>query len=567
MGAIDNLAITATNPSDTVTETIYPKSVTISATLNESAVLRFEVHYDVDRFLSETDTDNILQLNSIIEVTRANTIFKGVVFNKTIRSDSNSKWIEFDCIDRIGMLNQAIPSVIVLGTHYSTTNGYETVSDVDIYPLHTDATYNQYGYPDPTDSTLWMPNSGGYHTVSGVLLTGINATDTEIVINSEKSRRFTNAGIVSIGSEWIYYQGANLNAAGFFQLSNCKRACLGTTAAAHSAAALIAQQSPKRISLGQSVAWSMTSHTGDVSQAIVMYDRGCLYFPDGTLTAYPAGTMDYSWNNEDDTATTNSTFFTLESTINRLIGVVAPGWDAIEYAAPKRVVPWVKYSAQTITNMIDGIISETSSHTAIHYGGYGDEPTFVIWHNPADDKIHVLGVAENSPEMGDETILFDPYSFTRRLSLNDVTTNHVATLEDHYNEGGRFASGFGMLTTVAGVPTLSLWAGACGNDDAYAKLASGGFGVNISAARQLGATTNEGARSAAANQVRQSLTNFSRDTYTFRGFPGDIDPTLAARYSIAGDSGYCVGWTWKMVNNAEEIVIELADVNNDRSIA
>jgi hypothetical protein len=227
-------------------------------------------------------------------------LFRGRIHSVTRTLIEGKPAVTIVALDKLQVLNETYSS---FSGYYSFTRrgGATALSAVRLWPGYDyDAavtTSKRTWYPDPA-SDAWLSTTYlDALSYKDTLAANINSSATEIKL-STSNKFFPPSGFVSIDSEWIQYNGYTWNQAdGYWYLNNCRRAepgILGTTAAAHLAAATVYPRIPKRIH--------------DLSSILIEGD------PDTTYTAADAEAIEnanYEPNYEE-----NSFTFNLEDPLN-----------------------------------------------------------------------------------------------------------------------------------------------------------------------------------------------------------------------------------------------------------
>ena len=287
--------------SATAAHRVTPEMVEISGVKNRPGRLEATFLYDWQRFQNEdaangyTAPELPIQQRGYVTYRENDTyLFRGRIHSVTRTLIEGKPAVTIVALDKLQVLNETYSS---FSGYYSFTrrSGATALSAVRLWPGYDyDAavtTSKRTWYPDPA-SDAWLSTTYlDALSYKDTLAANINSSATEIKL-STSNKFFPPSGFVSIDSEWIQYNGYTWNQSdGYWYLNNCRRAepgILGTTAAAHLAAATVYPRIPKRIH--------------DLSSILIEGD------PDTTYTAADAEAVpdaNYTPNYEENSFTFN----------------------------------------------------------------------------------------------------------------------------------------------------------------------------------------------------------------------------------------------------------------------
>lgn len=295
--AIDGLYIEATSPDETYGPTrIYPISANIDIEPNRPSTLTMSFASDWAKHSPESG--NALQTNSYIEVFENDTtIWEGYVLSKTLIESEGERFIEVTCEDPSGKL--ADTDAMLAPTAGDNAAANQQILFARTSPgqqLTTDALSNEdipaigdirYPYFFNTSSDIWLGNN----YVNTTTVQDDPLTDAAEQITCEGSHNgMYPAGLIKIGSEWIWYDGYIEDGSGNWIMQNCVRGVLGTTAAAHAQDTVIYQQVAKKFHPNYPMIVEGQRNGGS-------HDDQWDILPEGSYTAQPEeGRIDFNGN-------------------------------------------------------------------------------------------------------------------------------------------------------------------------------------------------------------------------------------------------------------------------------
>lgn len=246
--APDNLAVSAV---------LVPRTVQISNTLNEGAVLSVTaLAHHIGWLVNEDSVTNPLQLNSYVTLKRARytgsepdwsavpPIFRGRVRAKQLAFADGDLTLSFHADSKLAWLKRTLASVNgrAVGTIETPSVSLDAVT---LYRVQNSGLPAFAYFPAPgTDAYLPLTFNPVQTTLAA------NISDSATIIEATTAHNgFLPAGILQIDSELLYYNGyQNDGTGGLYRFLNCTRGILGTAATIHLANATIDQLRPARMS-------------------------------------------------------------------------------------------------------------------------------------------------------------------------------------------------------------------------------------------------------------------------------------------------------------------------------
>lgn len=191
------------------------------------------INYD----LENSDT-NPCQLNSRVSLFRTDgatsIIFSGFIHESPRISDGSNQL----------SIKVRGKEAVLLKTYCPDTSGnYEWSSSssyvkcenvrVDAITVGTKTEFDTYFYPNPTTTSGFKVSLLYYSIGQSTVKLDISDADTIISLNTKTYMGVGASNFAKIENEWIWFDGAYINASGYYVLTNCKRGAIGTTPAKH----------------------------------------------------------------------------------------------------------------------------------------------------------------------------------------------------------------------------------------------------------------------------------------------------------------------------------------------
>jgi hypothetical protein len=224
----------ATTPSDSATSDIYPSSVTVTSSIDETTRCSLEFETDYTQFSDEASPDNPVQLNAQIEITRdGDTVFNGYVFDKTLnQNERGEQTLEAAAM---GIENKANSTLAYIDDYlFVESSPYIDITQEQILNVEIggDAAY---WYWPVSSSAAWLPTSGSDETnnttTDASTTHGTGATQILATVDNEgmapRGLLYIHTGTPEIVSYDGYY---NTGAGNKYIFDNVVRGQLGTTA-------------------------------------------------------------------------------------------------------------------------------------------------------------------------------------------------------------------------------------------------------------------------------------------------------------------------------------------------
>ena len=221
----------ATNPQNTVTEFIDPDTFTCNGALSETSRLQLNFSNDYNRFLDESDTNNPLQLNAMVEILEDDLDLKwmGFVHSKTLQEDEDGHHLEVLCFDPSEKMMSTL--IYIDGYTFALSSPAIVLTDEEIVPveMHGDSAF--WYYPNK-DALNWLPIDSPDETNNTVVEAAASGA-TQLVATVDHNGMLPR-GLLYINTtppEICSYDGYyDIGAGGKYVFDNIKRGQLGTTA-------------------------------------------------------------------------------------------------------------------------------------------------------------------------------------------------------------------------------------------------------------------------------------------------------------------------------------------------
>jgi hypothetical protein len=222
-------------PSSSSYWSIEPLSLEIEQAANYPAQLTASVTCDWQRYHDDDDAANPLQRGAYIEYWEGSTcLFRGKV-KRVARALADGKAaLSITALDKLQVLNETFA---VYNNSYVWSRQTPPLSLSNVTLLagydYGDGLRNVW-WPEPAGSA-WLSTSASNSTTLGQNMTNVSPASGARLKLAQMHGGLPPAGFISIGSEWIEYNGYAWDPADqYWYAHNIRRASLGTTAAAHS---------------------------------------------------------------------------------------------------------------------------------------------------------------------------------------------------------------------------------------------------------------------------------------------------------------------------------------------
>jgi hypothetical protein len=221
----------ATNPQNTITEYIDPDMFVCNGSINETSRLQSNFTNDYNRFMLESDINNPLQLNALVEILEDDLelIWSGFVYSKTLQEDEDGQHLEVLCLDPSDRLSSTL--IYNDGYIFSETSPAIIILDesLEYVEQHGDAAF--WYYPNK-DSDSWLPIVSPDET-NNTVIEAADSSATQLVATIDQAGMLPR-GLLYIDTatpEIVSYDGYyDIGSGSKYVFDNVKRGQLGTVA-------------------------------------------------------------------------------------------------------------------------------------------------------------------------------------------------------------------------------------------------------------------------------------------------------------------------------------------------